>query len=84
MTIRNKQPQDRLEHIARLAGLPPGAVFSTGDAAAYWGIAVSTWERMRAAGETPPAIRLTGRTLGYRKGDIDAGLEARTEQRGAA
>jgi hypothetical protein len=83
MATRNMGPQDRLERLARLAGLPEGAVLSTKDAAAYWGVAVSTWERMRAACETPPAIRLTGRTLGYRKRDLDVGLDARTEQTAA-
>jgi predicted DNA-binding transcriptional regulator AlpA len=80
MTSGNRQPQDRLERIARLASLPEGAVLSTKDAATYWGVAVSTWERMRAASETPPAIRLTARTLGYRKRELDACLDARTEQ----
>jgi predicted DNA-binding transcriptional regulator AlpA len=83
MATRNQPTQDRLERVVRLAGLPPSAVLPTSDAAAYCGVAVSTWERMRAAGETPPAIRLTSRTLGYRKRDLDARLDARTEQAAA-
>jgi hypothetical protein len=34
---------------------------------------------MRALGQTPPAIKLTGRTLGYRKDVLDADLDRRTE-----
>jgi hypothetical protein len=79
MATTNQPTQDRLERIAQLADLPPSAVLPTRDAATYWGVAVSTWERMRAAGQLPPAIRLTRRTLGYRKRDLDARLDARTE-----
>jgi hypothetical protein len=35
---------------------------------------------MRAARQTPPAIRLTSRTLGYRKRDLDSRLDALTER----
>ncbi len=64
---------------AALAAMPADAVFTTAEATAYCGIAGSTWERMRGQGQTPPAIRLTSRTLGYRKGALDAWLAARLE-----
>jgi hypothetical protein len=51
MATRNTKPQDRLERIARLAGLPPDAVLPTTDTAAYSGIAVSTW-----SASAPPVI----------------------------
>ena len=68
---------------ARLAAMPADAVFTTAEAAAYCGMGGSTWERMRMGGETPAAIRLTSRTLGYRKRVLDAWLDARTEHRAA-
>lgn len=68
---------------ARLAAMPAAAVFTTSEAAAHCGMGASTWERMRMAGETPAAIRLTSRTLGYRKRVLDAWLDARTEHRAA-
>ena len=71
---------DRLTLRSRLAAMPPDAVLTNPEAAAYCGAGGSTWERMRAQGETPPAIRLTGRTLGFRKRDLDAWLDARTER----
>jgi predicted DNA-binding transcriptional regulator AlpA len=64
---------------AALAAMPADVVLTTAEATAYCGIAGSTWERMRGQGRTPPAIRLTGRTLGYRKGALDAWLAARLE-----
>ena len=63
--------------------MPADAVFTTSEAAAYCGMGGSTWERMRMGGETPAAIRLTSRTLGYRKRVLDAWLDARTEYRAA-
>ena len=68
---------------ARLAAMPADAVFTTSEAAAHCGMGGSTWERMRMGGETPAAIRLTSRTLGYRKRVLDAWLDARTEHRAA-
>jgi hypothetical protein len=44
---------------------------------------VSTWERDRALGRTPPAIKVTSRTLGYRKRDLDADIATRTEAAGS-
>ncbi len=68
---------------AYLAAMPPDAVFTSPEATLYCGVGGSTWERMRARGETPEAIRLTGRTLGYRKRSLDAMLQARMESRAA-
>jgi predicted DNA-binding transcriptional regulator AlpA len=53
-------------------------VLRTRDARAYCGIPGTTWKRIRAGGEGPPAIRLSARTLGYRVSDLDAWLDART------
>jgi hypothetical protein len=71
---------DELALRAQLAAMPPDAVFDTTEAAVYCKTGESTWERMRAKRQTPPAIQLTGRTLGYRKRVLDAWLDARTEQ----
>jgi len=68
---------------SRLAAMPADAVFVTSEAAAYCGVGGSTWERMRMGGETPAAIRLTSRTLGYRKRLLDLWLDGRTETRAA-
>ena len=62
-----------------LAAMPDAAVFDTREAATYCGIAASTWERMRSQRQTPAAIRLTSRTLGYRKSTLDAWLAGRLE-----
>lgn len=75
--------KSRLTMRARLAAMPADAVLATGEAAIYCGMGASTWERMRMGGETPAAIRLTARTLGYRKRVLDAWLDARTEHRAA-
>lgn len=74
---------DRLALRAKLAGMPADTVFVTDEAAAYCGMGTSTWERKRVEGQTPPAIHLTTRTLGYRKRVLDAWLDARTEQHAA-
>jgi predicted DNA-binding transcriptional regulator AlpA len=79
MATQNTQIRDRIERLARLAALPADAVLPTPDAALYSGVATSTWERLRAKRETPPAIHLTSRTLGYRKRDLDARLDSLTE-----
>ena len=71
---------DRLALRGRLAALPADAVLTNPEAAVYCGMGSSTWERMRAQDKTPFAIRLTGRTLGFRKRDLDAWLDARTER----
>jgi hypothetical protein len=76
--------QEQLERLKLLAALPPDAVLLTSDAALYAGNGSSTWERERAQGNTPPAIHVTSRTLGYRKRDLDAWLDARTESHAAA
>lgn len=72
--------ENRLALRGCLAALPPDAVLSNPEAAIYCGAGGSTWERMRAQGKIPPAIRLTGRTLGFRKRDLDIWLDSRTER----
>ena len=72
--------QERLALRGRLAELPPDTPFTRAEAAAYCGAGGSTWARWSAQGDTPPAIRLTRKSLGYRKRDLDAWLDARTER----
>ena len=82
MTTEFLPPTREVGHLAfraHLAAMPPGAVLTTAEAAAYCAVGVSTWERMRCESKTPPAIRVTGRTLGYRKSVLDAWLTSRTE-----
>jgi len=81
----NRPTLEELERLAVLASLPPNAIFCTADAALYRGVGVSTWERDRSLGgnNLPPAVHITGRTLGYRKADLDAWLKARTEDKAA-
>jgi hypothetical protein len=64
----------------RLVVMDGAAVFPTRDARIYCRVAPATWERMRSLGMLPPAIRLTDRLLGWRKRDLDAFLDARTEE----
>ena len=71
---------ERLALRTSLAAMPEQAVFTSAEAAVYCGTGGSTWERMRRMKLTPPAIRLTGRTLGYRKRELDAWLDRRSEK----
>jgi predicted DNA-binding transcriptional regulator AlpA len=41
------------------------------------GLSLSTWDRMRARGETPPITRLSPNRIGYRLIDIAKWLDAR-------
>jgi predicted DNA-binding transcriptional regulator AlpA len=79
----NRPTLAELERLAVLAKLPDNAILCTADAALYRGVGVSTWERERAFGNLPPAVRITSRTLGYRKADLDAWLNARREPKAA-
>jgi predicted DNA-binding transcriptional regulator AlpA len=47
------------------------------------GVSDKTWERLEAAGDTPPKTRLSTGRVGYRVSDIKAWLDKRRE-RGAA
>jgi hypothetical protein len=78
----NRPTLEKLERLDALAKLSPDAVLCSADAALYCGVSPPSWERMRAQGRTPPAIRLTRRTLGYRKHQLDLALDARTEAAG--
>jgi hypothetical protein len=75
-----KRTPEQLARLKILLSMPPDAVFPTADAANYRGVAISTWDRLRAHGKTPPAIRIDSRSLGYRKRDLDAQLAADTEE----
>jgi predicted DNA-binding transcriptional regulator AlpA len=43
------------------------------------GVSERTWERLEAAGDVPPKIRLSEGRIGFRVSDIDAWLDARRE-----
>jgi predicted DNA-binding transcriptional regulator AlpA len=60
-------------------------VIGTRQAAAFVGLSVPAWERLRAAGETPAPVRLGVRKLGYTLESLVAWIAARTQsQRPAA
>jgi hypothetical protein len=71
---------EQLERLKLLQALGPNAILLTRDAALYCGISHVTWERWRVQGKTPPAYRVDGRSLGYRKGDLDAMIAASAEE----
>jgi hypothetical protein len=75
MARRSQLSAEQLTRLKLIADLPPNAVLTTADAALYCGTGGSTWERLRSRGLAPPAIRVTARTLGYRKKDLDAHLD---------
>jgi hypothetical protein len=70
----------QIERLAALEKLPDTARVCTADAALMAGVAVSTWERMRREGKTPPATKVNDRALSYTVGHIRARHAARTEQ----
>lgn len=64
-----------------LDDLPPELaqkrVLGTRQAAAFVGLSVPEWERRRAAGETPTAVQLGTRKLGYTVESLIAWIAAR-------
>jgi len=48
------------------------------------GLSDRTWERLKAAGDTPPKTRLSEGRVGYRVCDIRQWLDARREGNGDA
>jgi predicted DNA-binding transcriptional regulator AlpA len=40
-------------------------------------LSLSTWERMRKRGETPPITQISDRRIGYRISDLEKWLDAR-------
>lgn len=54
-------------------------VLDTRQAAVFVGLSSRTWERMRAAGETPSPVRVGVRKLGYVVADLISWIEARKE-----
>jgi predicted DNA-binding transcriptional regulator AlpA len=45
-------------------------VLGTRDTWEFVGISIPDWRRKRALGETPPAIKIGSRKLGWRLGDL--------------
>jgi predicted DNA-binding transcriptional regulator AlpA len=70
--------------LSDFAELPPELagkrVLGTKKAAAFVGLSDREWERRRAAGETPTAVQLGTRKLGYTIESLVAWIEARTEK----
>jgi predicted DNA-binding transcriptional regulator AlpA len=59
-------------------------VLGTSQAAAFVGISSRAWERLRAAGKTPPSVQLGTRKLGYTVESLIAWIAERTGQQTAA
>jgi predicted DNA-binding transcriptional regulator AlpA len=59
-------------------------VLETREACAFVSISDAEWRRMRVLGETPPAVKIGSRKLGYTLGSLIDWIAARTEQRTAA
>ncbi len=64
--------------------LPPElarkCVFGSKKSAVFSGLSLREWERLRAAGQTPPAVKLGTRKLGYTVESLIAWIEARKEK----
>jgi predicted DNA-binding transcriptional regulator AlpA len=58
-------------------------VLNTRDAAAFVGLSMRGWERLRAAGETPSAVQIGIRKLGYQITDLLAWIESRKQSEAA-
>lgn len=56
-----------------------GEYLSVSDLADYTGISVSTWNKRRLTGETPPFCSI-GRTVRYKRSDVDDWMQARRRQ----
>ena len=57
-------------------------VLRTPEAANYLGLAISTLEKMRAAGTGPRYVRLTARAIGYTVDDLNTWLDMRRREPG--
>jgi len=62
----------------------PTAILRPKDAAAYFGVAVSTLYRWSAAGDFPQRVKLGRQASGWRKADLDAWLERKAREGQAA
>jgi hypothetical protein len=52
-------------------------VVGKADAIKLTNVSPRTWDRMEAAGETPPKTRISERRIGYRISDLRVWLDAR-------
>lgn len=52
------------------------AVMKTGEAAAYLGLSESLLNKLRLTGGGPTFVRLAGRSIRYRRADLDAWVAA--------
>ena len=71
-----------------LYDLPPELaqkrVLGTSQAAAFVGMSVRAWERLRADGKTPAAVQLGTRRLGYTAESLIAWIADRTQAQSTA
>ncbi len=56
-----------------------GEYFTVRQLADYTGISASNWNKRRLTGDTPPWCAI-GRTVRYRRRDVDAWMEARRRE----
>ncbi|MCL6741570.1 helix-turn-helix domain-containing protein [Sphingomonas sp. RB56-2] len=50
---------------------------TVGELAQFTGISISTWNKRRVTGRTPPFTKI-GRTVRYRKSDVEVWLSSRS------
>lgn len=55
-------------------------VLNTKQAAAFVGLSVRGWERLRQSGETPAPVQIGIRKLGYQLGDLLDWIEHRKQE----
>jgi predicted DNA-binding transcriptional regulator AlpA len=81
---RRKEEEVRRHFLCDLSpDLAQKRVLGTRQAATFAGLSVRDWERKRAAGETPAAVNLGTRKLGYQVVDLLAWIESRKQQTAA-
>jgi predicted DNA-binding transcriptional regulator AlpA len=59
-------------------------VFDTAETCKFLNVSIAQWRRMRSLGETPAAIMIGSKKMGWRIGDLIAWLESRQQPRAAA
>jgi len=80
-SLEGDRPRTRTQPLP--ADLSDKRVLSTSNAAALCGLSVREWERLRAAGKTPPPVSLGSRKLGYQVQDLLAWIDARKREAAA-
>jgi hypothetical protein len=79
--VLTKRERDQALLAAILANVPRDValnrILPTAQAAAFGGVSPREWRRRKAAGQTPPPIKIGVKREGYRLGDLLAMNEAR-------